>query len=541
MTEATLQFARPEDIPVVFGAQDKFLRQVRDAVGVRVILRGDEVRLLGSAEQIQRGLRVFRELQAIVKRRGELADNDVQSIIDGGTAAATLQPMVIPLTRSRGGNRAASFRPSSAANGSSTNGVNADGAHADDDAADETAAHAEFSEAGFPTEDDRLAVVADAAAMQLDAADDPSANGQIVPLNAAVNSTPFNGAAFNSTVLNAGDANSGLLPGVSMVSDKGSNGHGANGASSGGSNGASSNGSNGHAANGNGHAGNGHSANGNVGNGYTNGHSSGNGKIEFRMSGSSGRNDGHARQESGSRTNPPRGNDRLSGNGDSRVGSSSKRVTPRTTGQAEYVQAMRENDLVFCSGPAGSGKTYLAVAMAVNALRQELVRKIVLVRPAVEAGEKLGFLPGDMQAKVNPYMRPLLDALNELLDFETVKRYMERDVIEIAPLAFMRGRTLNETFIILDEGQNTTITQMQMFLTRLGNGSRIVVTGDTTQIDLPPGSSCGLIDAMKRLDGISGIAKVELSGKDIVRHRLVRDIVKAYEAEHSDPKIRQRH
>jgi len=206
-----------------------------------------------------------------------------------------------------------------------------------------------------------------------------------------------------------------------------------------------------------------------------------------------------------------------------------RRVAPRTHGQAEYVRAIRDNDLVFCVGPAGSGKTYLAVAMAVNALRQEQVKKIVLVRPAVEAGERLGFLPGDLLAKVNPFLRPLLDAMNEMLDFEQVKRYMERDVVEIVPLAFMRGRTLNNTFIILDEGQNTTVTQMKMFLTRLGNGSRIVVTGDITQTDLAPTVTSGLIDAIERLEDVEGIAHVRLTARDIVRHKLVKEIVKAYD------------
>lgn len=206
-----------------------------------------------------------------------------------------------------------------------------------------------------------------------------------------------------------------------------------------------------------------------------------------------------------------------------------KRVVPRTEGQKVYVDAIRENDLIFCSGPAGCGKTYLSVAMAIHALRSEQVRKIVLVRPAVEAGEKLGFLPGDMLAKVNPYLRPLLDALSDILNFEQVKRYMENDVIEIVPLAFMRGRTLNETFIILDEAQNTTTTQMLMFLTRMGEGSKIVVTGDPTQSDLPPGTRSGLGDAIGRLNGIPGVAVVQLSGQDIVRHRLVREIVRAYD------------
>ena len=208
-----------------------------------------------------------------------------------------------------------------------------------------------------------------------------------------------------------------------------------------------------------------------------------------------------------------------------------KTIRPRTPGQARYVQMIREHDLVFCSGPAGCGKTFLAVAMAVNALRTEAVRKIVLVRPAVEAGEKLGFLPGDLLAKVNPFLRPLLDALNDMLAFDVVKRYMETDVVEIVPLAFMRGRTLNETFIILDEAQNTTVTQMKMFLTRMGEGSKIVVTGDATQTDLPDDVTSGLGDAIRRLTAISGVGTVELTGKDIVRHRLVRRIVAAYEGE----------
>ncbi len=206
-----------------------------------------------------------------------------------------------------------------------------------------------------------------------------------------------------------------------------------------------------------------------------------------------------------------------------------KRVRPRTKGQERYVNAMREYDLIFCSGPAGCGKTYLAVAMALNALRSDQCRKIVLVRPAVEAGEKIGFLPGDMLAKVNPFLRPLLDAMNDMLPFEAVRRYMDSDVIEIAPLAFMRGRTLNETFIILDEAQNTTMTQMKMFLTRMGEGSKIIVTGDATQSDLPPESTSGLVDAIQRLRGIEGIHMVQLTGEDIVRHRLVREIVQAYE------------
>lgn len=208
-----------------------------------------------------------------------------------------------------------------------------------------------------------------------------------------------------------------------------------------------------------------------------------------------------------------------------------RRIHPRTAGQFEYVEAVRKNDLTLCIGPAGSGKTYLAVAMAVNALRQDQVRKIVLVRPAVEAGERLGFLPGDMHAKLNPYLRPLLDALNDILSYEQVKRYLESDVIEIVPLAYMRGRTLNGTFMILDEGQNTTVTQMKMFLTRMGHDSKIVVTGDVTQIDLPPEVPSGLIDAFGRLGHLPGLSCVQLTTQDIVRHRLVGEIVKAYDGD----------
>lgn len=208
-----------------------------------------------------------------------------------------------------------------------------------------------------------------------------------------------------------------------------------------------------------------------------------------------------------------------------------RQVRPRSQGQARYVRAMLDHDLVFCIGPAGTGKTYLAVAMAVSALKQERIRKIVLVRPAVEAGESLGFLPGDLQAKINPYLRPLLDALREMMDYEQVKRYTEQDVIEMIPLAYMRGRTLNDAFIILDEAQNTTVAQMKMFLTRMGTGSKIVVSGDTTQVDLPAHTRSGLIDALGRLRNIQGFCEVELTGSDIVRHRLVQDIVRAYEDE----------
>ncbi len=204
-------------------------------------------------------------------------------------------------------------------------------------------------------------------------------------------------------------------------------------------------------------------------------------------------------------------------------------VRPRSAGQARYVDAIRGNSLVLCTGPAGTGKTYLAVAMAASDLKADRIRKIVLVRPAVEAGESLGFLPGDLQAKINPYLRPLFDALHEMMEHDMIRRYMEEDLIEVIPLAYMRGRTLNDAFIILDEAQNTTIAQMKMFLTRMGAGSKIVVSGDTTQIDLPREMHSGLIDALDRLHGIRGIASVALARTDIVRHRLVQDIVEAYE------------
>ncbi|MBI2807326.1 MAG: PhoH family protein [Planctomycetes bacterium] len=211
-------------------------------------------------------------------------------------------------------------------------------------------------------------------------------------------------------------------------------------------------------------------------------------------------------------------------------------VRPRTDGQAFYVQAMKDNDVTLAIGPAGTGKTYLAVGMAVNMLRQGAVKRIVLVRPAVEAGEKLGYLPGDVVAKINPYLRPLFDGLNDMMEPEQVKRYMDSDIIEVAPLAFMRGRTLNHSAIILDEGQNTTVPQMKMFLTRMGHGSKIIVTGDVTQIDLPANMRSGLIDAADRLGRLERIAIVYLTEHDIVRHPLVQKIVKAYE----DDKPRRR-
>ena len=204
-------------------------------------------------------------------------------------------------------------------------------------------------------------------------------------------------------------------------------------------------------------------------------------------------------------------------------------VRPQTRGQLEYCRAIQKNDLVFCIGPAGTGKTYLAVAMAVQALKREQCKRLVLVRPAVEAGEKLGFLPGDLQAKVNPYLRPLLDALHDMMGFQQVRAYTESDVIEIIPLAYMRGRTLNDAYIILDEAQNTTTAQMKMFLTRMGMRSKMVVTGDITQVDLEAGTKSGLVDARDKLAGIDSIEFHEMTRSDIVRHRLVQEIVNAYE------------
>lgn len=211
------------------------------------------------------------------------------------------------------------------------------------------------------------------------------------------------------------------------------------------------------------------------------------------------------------------------------VFNAARKVQPKTVGQARYMRAILDHDIVLAAGPAGTGKTYLAVAMAVSALKLEKVRKIVLVRPAVEAGESLGYLPGDIQAKINPYLRPLLDALREMMDYEQIKRFTEQDVVEVVPLAYMRGRTLNDAFIILDEAQNSTIAQMKMFLTRMGRNSKIVLSGDMTQVDLPSHTQSGLSDAMRRLGGIEGIGLITLSGSDIVRHRLVQDIVRAYE------------
>jgi phosphate starvation-inducible PhoH-like protein len=211
------------------------------------------------------------------------------------------------------------------------------------------------------------------------------------------------------------------------------------------------------------------------------------------------------------------------------IGNAARRVKPRTQGQAAYIEAIRAHDLTLCSGPAGCGKTYLAVATAVEAYRAKAVRKIVLVRPAVEAGESLGYLPGDLKEKLNPYLRPLLDAINEMVDFDQVKFLMEQEVIEVIPLAYMRGRTLNQAFVILDEAQNATVAQMKMFLTRMGEGSKVVVSGDTSQVDLPSGVTSGLQDAIQRLGSIDEIAIIRLQASDIVRHPLVQRIVAAYE------------
>ncbi|MGE3955974.1 MAG: PhoH family protein [Vicinamibacterales bacterium] len=207
-----------------------------------------------------------------------------------------------------------------------------------------------------------------------------------------------------------------------------------------------------------------------------------------------------------------------------------RRVAPKTINQRRYIDAIEGNDIVFGVGPAGTGKTYLAMAQAVAYLVNKKVSRIILARPAVEAGEKLGFLPGDLTEKVNPYLRPLYDALYDMLDVDRVARYLERGTIEIAPIAFMRGRTLNDSFVILDEAQNTTSEQMKMFLTRLGFGSKAVITGDITQIDLPSGRGSGLIEAIKVVGNIEGIAFIHFDERDVVRHKLVQQIVKAYEA-----------
>lgn len=212
-------------------------------------------------------------------------------------------------------------------------------------------------------------------------------------------------------------------------------------------------------------------------------------------------------------------------------------IEPFTKGQLHYINTMRKNDMTFCIGPAGTGKTYLAVAVAVSMLKKKEIRKIVLARPAVEAGERLGFLPGDLQAKVNPYLRPLFDSLEDMMEFGQMSKFIEMDIIEVIPLAFMRGRTLNEAVVICDEAQNTSRSQMLMFLTRLGRGSKMIITGDITQTDLEPGQKSGLVEAIETLRGIHNIGLVELDKLDIVRHSLVHRIVQAYD----EKKLRETH
>lgn len=233
-----------------------------------------------------------------------------------------------------------------------------------------------------------------------------------------------------------------------------------------------------------------------------------------------------ANESARSRRAPIRG--RGAWDGRLRVYAGGQAIEPKTDNQRLYLDAIRDHDLTFAFGPAGTGKTYLAVAAAVHLLREGAITRVILCRPAVEAGEKLGFLPGGLEEKVNPYLRPLLDALHDMMDYRDMRRFIESDVVEIVPLAFMRGRTLNGAVIILDEAQNTTKGQMKMFLTRMGHGSKMIVTGDTTQIDLPDATQSGLIDAVRRLRRVKGIATVALTGEDVVRHKLVQRIVDAY-------------
>jgi phosphate starvation-inducible PhoH-like protein len=208
-----------------------------------------------------------------------------------------------------------------------------------------------------------------------------------------------------------------------------------------------------------------------------------------------------------------------------------KEIRPKTLGQKKFIDAVRKNEIVFAIGPAGTGKTYLAVAIALSALKNKSVNRIILVRPAVEAGESLGYLPGDLLEKIDPYFRPLYDAIYEMMPSEKFQKYMERGIIEIAPLAYMRGRTLNDSFIILDDAQNTTLGQMKMFLTRFGFGSKIIINGDITQVDLPRKDNSGLIKISKVLENIKGIEFIYLNDQDVVRHRLVQEIIRAYERE----------
>lgn len=211
-------------------------------------------------------------------------------------------------------------------------------------------------------------------------------------------------------------------------------------------------------------------------------------------------------------------------------------IKPKTPNQIKLVQLVKENDLVFALGPAGTGKTYISVALAVQALKNKQVKKIIVTRPAVEAGENLGFLPGDLKEKIDPYLRPIYDALNDMLPFEKLQYYMEREIIEIAPLAYMRGRTLNNAFILLDEGQNTTPMQMKMFLTRMGPESKMIVTGDVSQVDLPSNQRSGLKEATRILTNVKGIGIIELNERDVVRHKLVREIIEAYDKDQPTPK-----
>lgn len=211
-------------------------------------------------------------------------------------------------------------------------------------------------------------------------------------------------------------------------------------------------------------------------------------------------------------------------------------IKPKTPNQVKLAQLVKENDLVFALGPAGTGKTYISVALAVQALKNKQVKKIIITRPAVEAGENLGFLPGDLKEKIDPYLRPIYDALNDMVPFEKLQYYMEREIIEIAPLAYMRGRTLNNAFILLDEGQNTTPMQMKMFLTRMGPESKMIVTGDVSQVDLPSNQRSGLKEATRILANVKGIGIIELNERDVVRHKLVRDIIEAYDKDQPTPK-----
>jgi|GEM_PF-10479 len=398
MAQQTFPIDNQEQIRTLFGCQDQFLKQIKDRLGVQVVVRGEELRLSGTDSQVTAASEIFRDLQLTLDRHGELYPADVEQAFQRleGVPAGQAESVTSP--------------------------------------------------AGFSSRSSDLHDVAS-------------------PRNLMANDLMANDMKAES---------------FSQRSQAGSRSARSSDVSS---------------------------------------------RRELA------RETTESPGASGSgRERPARGGQTLD---DSAINlfEKARRVKPRTPGQARYVDAIRENDLVFCTGPAGCGKTYLAVAMALNALRTEQVRKIVLVRPAVEAGEKLGFLPGDLLAKVNPYLRPLLDALADIVSFDQVKRYMEHDIIEIVPLAYMRGRTLNDTFIILDEAQNTTSTQMKMFLTRMGEHSKIVVTGDPTQIDLPGHMTSGLNDATNRLAEIPGVEAVRLSGQDIVRHRLVREIVRAYDAD----------